>query len=133
MVELTHLSWLGNATLQTIWRSLYCSIHYFLYQDTLSYIIANLSTHIDKTLSPYTICSSEFPPVRIIMNKTSRSPEKTNVSQNMLAKQAKFRLKNRKYPVEVMSKPLKGSNKESKTSTSHGSKTKIHNNMCEHK
>ncbi len=67
------------------------------------------------------------------MNKTSLKPEKTNVSQNTLAKQAKFRLKNRKYPVEVMSNPLKGSNKESKTSTSHGSKTKIHNKMYEPK
>lgn len=65
------------------------------------------------------------------MNKTSLSPKKTSISQNMPAKQAKFGLKNRKHTAEVMSKPLKGSNKVSKTRTSHGGKTKIHNNMGE--
>lgn len=50
----------------------------------------------------------------------------------MLAKHTKFGLKNRKYPVEVMSNPLKGSSNDSKSSTSHGGKTKIHNNTNEH-
>lgn len=107
----------------TLWHSSPRFNHYFLYQDTLSYNIANSSTRIDKSVSLYTH-SFEFPPAHRVVNKTNLSPEKSNVSQNMLAKQAKFSLKNRKYPVEVMSNPLKGSNNESKISTSHGSKTK---------
>lgn len=86
-VKLT-LTWLENSNPPTRWHS--CFSLYFLYWDTLSYIIANSSTHIDKAISLHVALSSHQ---YTVMNKTSLSPENTNVSQNMLAKQAKFRLK----------------------------------------
>lgn len=76
--------------------------------STLNIYSSNMQliSHIDLAVSLYTYCFG-FTVAQRHINKTSLGPEMTSVSQNMLAKQAKFGSKNRKYPVEVMLNSLR--------------------------